>query len=212
MNPLHDLLWGYHESFTWRVTWVVSWLPPPPWIFYMTCYVGCFVATPSTMNPWHDLLRGLFRGYPLWTHIEADIWSNVEAKNHLLETENIRVYISLFSKVLRLFAREEKPPKRKDRLTFGPSGGWSMLEVQNITMFSFPPLFFDRTEKDLSEGSWIFGQQTCFDNLWSPAPFMETNGIQWYRVEDKKLICLNSKHLNKNGEISWAFKYVFRIV
>ena len=88
MNPLHDLLWGYHESFTWRVTWVVSWLPPPPWIFYMTCYVGCFVATPFTMNPWHDLLRGLFRGYPLWTHIEADIWSNIYTIEHPKSMEN----------------------------------------------------------------------------------------------------------------------------
>ena len=76
----------YHESFTWRVTWVVSWLPPPPWILYMTCYVGCFVATPSTMNPWHDLLRGLFRGYPLWTHIEADLWLNVSLIIYNLET------------------------------------------------------------------------------------------------------------------------------
>ena len=77
-------------------------------------------------------------------------------------------------------------------------GGGACWKSRISPCFPFPPFFFDRTEKDLSEGSWIFGQQTCFDNLWSPAPFMETNGIQWYRVEDKKLICLNSKHLNKN--------------
>ena len=81
MNPLHDVLRGlfrgyplHHESFTWRVTWVVSWLPP------------------STMNPWHDLLRGVFRGYPLWTHIEADIWSKsyviyVQTKEELINFE-----------------------------------------------------------------------------------------------------------------------------
>ena len=60
MNPLHDLLRGLFRGY------------PLPWILYMTCYVGCFVATPSTMNPLHDVLRGLFRGYPL--HHESLTW------------------------------------------------------------------------------------------------------------------------------------------
>ena len=60
MNPLHDLLWGLFRGY------------PLPWILYMTCYVGCFVATPSTMNPLHEVKRGLFRGYHL--HHESLTW------------------------------------------------------------------------------------------------------------------------------------------
>ena len=103
-------------------------------------------------------------------------------------------------------SREEKPPKRKDRPTFGPWKLWmkvkmpsqlvfakwegNILEVQNSRIAPLPflfPFFFDIDRK----GTFLKVHALIID----PLRLMETTG---YRLEDKKLICIG-KNLNETG-------------